>query len=741
MGALGIGDDTRRGRLRRRRRHHRWPAGRHAAHARSRRRRARRRAHRMGGRRRPVDRDRARPRTPPPATFTATPWPADRLATADDAAALAAGGGSVIDARARRAVHRRAVALIDPRPGHIPGARSAPWSSVLGADGRFRSPDDLRAHFAALGVADGRHAIAYCGSGVSACMNILAMEHAGLTPPRLYVASWSGWSADPDRRRPSSAPPMRHAPVADVAVEEHASTGLDALKRAAPHPPAASPGQPRLVRGRLPRLPVRHLRRRRRAVDQQLHQGRSRRARRAGRRARAHGPAVLGLFVAFAFMAGIRGGAQGGPVALEAADVAHVMLAPVDRRRALMRPAMQRLRSAIFAGAMAGAIVGQLAGRRLPGSLIAWAGGRRAVRRHSRRPSGSAPRCWRTRCACRAGSPPLLGTVTLAWQAAAVAWHMPGPATLAGSLGLWGWRQHPVDLVAVAVTVIGVVVGLRAARAAVTGCARPASALVAQLRFAVTMQDLRTVILLRRQLNQEHPRRRPYVRLRSAKGGSGFTATVWRRGWHGLLRFPVSAAGAHGGDRRGHGRAAGGRGARHHAGVRGHRVARVRARAGSDGTAVAGGRPGRPRRRVAGGTRRADGSPSGRPRRRPPAASRSSPVSRRSSHSAGTPTPCCRSPSSPCPPCSAPPWAAWSASFATRPTRRAPSTQQAFIPPEMAGFTTAIRLAVAHRRQRTHHGHRVAAPCSVARRRLGGLRHRFAARSACSCCWCSAPTG
>jgi thiosulfate/3-mercaptopyruvate sulfurtransferase len=147
----------------------------------------------------------------PPATFTPTPWPADRLATADDTAALAGGGGSVLDARAAERFTGE-VALIDPRPGHVPGACSAPWASVLGADGRFRSPDDLRAHFAALG-ADGP-TIAYCGSGVSACMNILAMERAGLTPPRLYVASWSGWAADP--RRPAELGPAAPRPATEA---------------------------------------------------------------------------------------------------------------------------------------------------------------------------------------------------------------------------------------------------------------------------------------------------------------------------------------------------------------------------------------------------------------------------------------------------------------------------------------------------------------------------------------------
>lgn len=138
------------------------------------------------------------PTAPPaPARFTSRPWPAHRLASADEALAHAAAGGAVLDARAAERFTGE-VAMIDPRPGHVPGARNAPWASVLGPDGRMKSPDELRRHYAELGAADGQ-AIAYCGSGVSACMNVLAMERAGLTPPRLYVASWSGWSSDPDR--------------------------------------------------------------------------------------------------------------------------------------------------------------------------------------------------------------------------------------------------------------------------------------------------------------------------------------------------------------------------------------------------------------------------------------------------------------------------------------------------------------------------------------------------------------
>ncbi|HQZ37050.1 MAG TPA: sulfurtransferase [Ilumatobacteraceae bacterium] len=136
---------------------------------------------------------------PAPHRFTATPWPSDRLATADEALALAAAGGAVIDARSLPRFTGEQ-ALIDPRPGHIPGARSAPWSDVISETGALLPADELKVHYAALGITEAdTPSVAYCGSGVSACMNILAMEHAGLTPARLYVASWSGWSADPTR--------------------------------------------------------------------------------------------------------------------------------------------------------------------------------------------------------------------------------------------------------------------------------------------------------------------------------------------------------------------------------------------------------------------------------------------------------------------------------------------------------------------------------------------------------------
>jgi thiosulfate/3-mercaptopyruvate sulfurtransferase len=90
--------------------------------------------------------------------------------------------------------YRGEVEPVDPKAGHIPGAVSAPWQENLGPDGRFKSPEQLRRRFAGLGVTDENGAVAYCGSGVNATHDLLAMEIAGLKNGRLYAGSWSDWS-------------------------------------------------------------------------------------------------------------------------------------------------------------------------------------------------------------------------------------------------------------------------------------------------------------------------------------------------------------------------------------------------------------------------------------------------------------------------------------------------------------------------------------------------------------------
>jgi thiosulfate/3-mercaptopyruvate sulfurtransferase len=89
---------------------------------------------------------------------------------------------------------------IDPVAGHVPGAVNRFFRANLDHSGRFLSPQALSASFAeTFGEVPPQDTVHYCGSGVTACHNLLAMAHAGLAPGRLYVGSWSEWSADPGR--------------------------------------------------------------------------------------------------------------------------------------------------------------------------------------------------------------------------------------------------------------------------------------------------------------------------------------------------------------------------------------------------------------------------------------------------------------------------------------------------------------------------------------------------------------
>jgi hypothetical protein len=247
-----------------------------------------------------------------------------------------------------------------------------------------------------------------------------------------------------------------------------------------------------------------------------------------------NGPALIGMITALAFLAALRSGAQGGPLALEAPDVAYVMLSPVDRTRALLRPVTQRTRSAASLAATFGAIAGQLAGRRLPGTPIAWAASGALF-------GVATALLWAgTALIAHAVRLPLwiatsVGLAGVAWQSAALAWHLPGPANAAGSLAMWGWRQHPVDLAVPLVAVVVLFVGVGMLQQTSLDALARRSSLVAQLRFAVTMQDLRTVILLRRQLNQEQTRGIPWARV-----PRWITHPIPRRGIASVARFPLT---------------------------------------------------------------------------------------------------------------------------------------------------------------------------------------------------------
>jgi thiosulfate/3-mercaptopyruvate sulfurtransferase len=134
---------------------------------------------------------------PEPGDFTARPGQMPLL-DATGAQGLA-GSGILLDARAAER-YRGDTELVDPVAGHIPGAVSAPTTGNVNADGTFKDADELEDRFAVLGARpDGGPAVgAYCGSGVTAAHEVLALALAGI-PAALYVGSWSDWITDPAR--------------------------------------------------------------------------------------------------------------------------------------------------------------------------------------------------------------------------------------------------------------------------------------------------------------------------------------------------------------------------------------------------------------------------------------------------------------------------------------------------------------------------------------------------------------
>ncbi|MCP9949401.1 MULTISPECIES: sulfurtransferase [Actinomadura] len=130
---------------------------------------------------------------PKPGDYIANPG---RLPVLDaEGAAELATAGVLLDARAAER-YRGEQEPVDPVAGHIPGARNAPTSGNVGVDGRFLPPELLRERFAQLGATDALDVGAYCGSGVTAAHEILALTLAGI-PAALYVGSWSNWVTDP----------------------------------------------------------------------------------------------------------------------------------------------------------------------------------------------------------------------------------------------------------------------------------------------------------------------------------------------------------------------------------------------------------------------------------------------------------------------------------------------------------------------------------------------------------------
>jgi thiosulfate/3-mercaptopyruvate sulfurtransferase len=134
-----------------------------------------------------------------PRTFTPAPCPDMAIDVSRVESLLGDKTWRLVDARAGER-YRGEIELIDKVAGHIPGAVNHPFLTNVGGDGTYRTPEELRARMReSIGDTPPDRVVCYCGSGVTACANLLALEHAGMTGAKLYAGSWSEWSSEPAR--------------------------------------------------------------------------------------------------------------------------------------------------------------------------------------------------------------------------------------------------------------------------------------------------------------------------------------------------------------------------------------------------------------------------------------------------------------------------------------------------------------------------------------------------------------
>jgi hypothetical protein len=252
------------------------------------------------------------------------------------------------------------------------------------------------------------------------------------------------------------------------------------------------------------------------------------------------GPAALGLAVALTVLAGLRSGSRGGPLAIEAAEVQHVLLAPVDRGVVLRPAAFRQAGVMALAGSAIGLTAGAFAISRLPGSSFEWIAVLTAF-------GGLLPLSYLGAALLASGwrlAPRLaavLGFGLLAWTGAdlVLGWTT-SPATMLGALATLPLQGGVATTAAagVAAAVAIFVAGLASAGGLSLDLARRRATLASELRFSAAVQDLRAVILLRRQLASERPRRRPWLKATSLHRYLG--SPIDRRALRSLLRWPAA---------------------------------------------------------------------------------------------------------------------------------------------------------------------------------------------------------
>ena len=254
---------------------------------------------------------------------------------------------------------------------------------------------------------------------------------------------------------------------------------------------------------------------------------------------RDDGAGYLGVFVALLVAVGLRSASRGGPLAFEIADIRHVMLAPVDRRDSLRSAAWRSMRHTLFVGATVGAAAGVIATRRLDEPVL-WIGcgvlfgflAAAVAYGVAMVASGFRLKSW----LCD-----VIALLCLGWAGAdAITGLITSPFSCIGDVALWPVEFQAFGLAGVSIALAAVVAGVFTVEGMSLEAAERRSKLVGQLRFAATMQDVRTVMLLQRQLAQQHLRVRPWVRLPRAKVRSAAGNLVFmRRSTNSLLRWPL----------------------------------------------------------------------------------------------------------------------------------------------------------------------------------------------------------
>ncbi len=247
------------------------------------------------------------------------------------------------------------------------------------------------------------------------------------------------------------------------------------------------------------------------------------------------GGAAIGMIVSLTILLGLRSGAHGGPLAFDEPTVQHILQSPVDRPFVTRRTAVTQVRTMGLWGALVGVGTGLSVSASLPGSVIAHAIGYGII--------GTAAGAGMTGAALIASgrriSPipaTLFGSALVVWSAAdLLTGTVTAPQTMLGALGLPDIQEPVIALVPLVIIAGMVFAGVMVSGGLSLEASRRRAGLVSQIRFALTMQDLRTVVLLRRRMAQSGHRAKPWI---PVPRSTGLRAPFLRRTLHSVVRLP-----------------------------------------------------------------------------------------------------------------------------------------------------------------------------------------------------------